>query len=105
MFRFLLGIGVGAALVYYLDTERGPARRTETSVWMRQYINPDTMEQARQTTVSQARNLGQQLSQQAGAVSGRVSQYRSSRRADTTRSTTPDTTQSAANSAKAGANI
>ena len=104
MFRFLLGMGVGAALVYYLDTERGATRRTKTNAWVRQYVNPDTLEQARQTTVSQARNLGQQLSQQAGVVTDRVSQYRSSHREDVARPTQPGV-ESAVNSAKAGANI
>jgi len=104
MFRFLLGIGVGAALVYYLDTEHGAARRTKTNAWMRQYINPDTLEQARQTTVSQARNLGQQISQQAGVVTDKVSQYRSSHRDDAARSSDRDT-ESAMSNATAGANI
>lgn len=80
MLRFLLGVGVGAALIYYLDVERGEARRAKANTWMRQYVNSDTIAQARQTTVSQARNLGQQIGQQASAVGDRVSQYRSSRR-------------------------
>lgn len=80
MLRFLLGVSVGAALVYFLDVERGADRRTQASSWARQYVNADTIEQARQTTVNQARSLGQQISQQAGAVGDRVSQYRSSRR-------------------------
>lgn len=82
MLRFLLGVGVGAALVYYLDAEHGEARRAKANEWLRQYVNSDTIEQARQTTVSQARNLGQQIGQQASAVGDRVSQYRASRRDD-----------------------
>lgn len=80
MFRFLLGIGVGAAIVYFLDAEHGEERRARTNAWVRQYVNSDSIEQARHTTVQQARNLGQQVSQQAEAVSGRVSQYRAGRR-------------------------
>ena len=72
MFRFMMGITVGAALAYFLDAERGPTRRAQANAWLRQYVNADSIEQARQTTMSQARNLGQQISQQAGAVSGRV---------------------------------
>lgn len=104
MFRFLLGMGVGAALVYYLDTERGAARRTKTNAWVRQYVNPDTLEQARQTTVNQARNLGQQISLQAGVVTDKVSQYRSSHREDVAHPTHAGA-ESAVNNAKAGANI
>jgi hypothetical protein len=80
MFRFLLGVSVGAALVYFLDAERGAERRAQAGSWAQQYVNADTIEQARQTTVNQARTLGQQVSQRASAVSGRVSQYRASRR-------------------------
>ena len=94
MFRFLLGVSVGAALVYFLDLERGADRRTQASAWARQYVNADTIEQARQTTMTQARSLGQQISQQAGAVSDRVSQYRASRR---------DTSASEAQPVSAGA--
>ena len=89
MFRFLLGVGVGAALVYFFDAEHGAERRTQANEWARQYINSDTIEQARQTTMSQARSLGQQLSQQAGVVSERVGQYRASRRDTTTREPQP----------------
>jgi hypothetical protein len=104
MFRFLLGVGFGAALVYFLDTERGAARRTQTSAWVRQYVNPDTIEQARQTTLSQARNLGQQISQQAGVVTDKMSQYRSSRRESAARETGAEAARSLDN-ATAGANI
>ncbi len=100
MFRFMLGIGVGAALIYYLDPERGAERRTKANTWLRQYVNSETIEQARQTTLSQARNIGQQISQQAGSVTDRVNQYRTSRR--------EGGQQEAAgtlNSATAGANI
>jgi gas vesicle protein len=102
MFRFLIGVACGAALAYYMDAERGSSRRAQTSEWLRQYINSDTIEQARQTTMSQARNLGQQISQQAGVVSDRVNQYRS-RRESAGRTTIPDT-ESAVNSATASAN-
>jgi gas vesicle protein len=90
MFRFLVGVGVGAAIVYFLDAERGEARRTRTNAWVRQYVNPDTIEQARQTTVKQARSISQQVSQQAGAVGDRVSQYRASRRDDGSDTTLSD---------------
>jgi hypothetical protein len=80
MLRFLLGVGVGAALIYYLDTERGAERRAQVNGWARQYVNSDTIEQARQTTMNQARALGEQVKQGANQVTDRVSQYRSSRR-------------------------
>lgn len=104
MFRFLLGVSAGAALVYFLDAEHGAERRAQANAWARQYINPDTMEQARQTTLSQARNLGQQISQQAGAVTDKVNQYRASRRERAGQEAQPETAKSL-NSAAAGANI
>ncbi len=100
MFRFLTGIGIGVALIYYLDPERGAERRTKANAWLRQYVNADTIEQARQTTVSQARNLGQQISQQAGAVTDKVNQYRTSRR-----ESGQQEAAGALQSATAGANI
>ncbi|HEU0027356.1 MAG TPA: hypothetical protein VFQ25_09595 [Ktedonobacterales bacterium] len=103
MFRFLMGITFGAALAYFLDAERGATRRAQANTWLRQYVNADSIEQARQTTMSQARNLGQQLSQQAGAVSGRVNQYRSSRRGAAAQETLPEV-ERAVNSATAGTN-
>lgn len=84
MWRFLFGVGVGAALIYYLDVEHGAERRSQANAWARQYVNADTIEQARQTTMSQARALGQQVKQGASQVGDRVSQYRSSRRTATT---------------------
>lgn len=104
MFRFLLGVGVGAALAYYLDAEHGAERRTQTSAWVRQYINADTIEQARQMTLNQARNLGQQISQQAGSVTDRVSQYRAARSESSERETSAENARSL-ESATAGANI
>lgn len=101
MFRFMMGITVGAALAYFLDAERGPTRRAQANTWLRQYVNADSIEQARQTTMSQARNLGQQISQQAGAVSGRVNQYRSRRG---TAQETASEVERAVNSATAGTN-
>ncbi|HEX9038736.1 MAG TPA: hypothetical protein VF808_17270 [Ktedonobacterales bacterium] len=106
MMRFLIGVGVGAALVYYLDQERGAARRAKANTWMRQYVNQDTMEQARQTTVSQARAIREQISQQAGAVNDRVAQYRAERRAATARANADAAVASRElDSATAGANI
>ncbi len=104
MFRFLLGVGVGAALVYYLDAEHGEERRTQTSAWLQQYINADTIEQARQMTMNRARNLGQQISQQAGSVTDRVSQYRSARHERAESETRSETARSL-EGATAGANI
>jgi hypothetical protein len=79
MNRLLLGAAIGAALVYYLDSERGESRRARATNWLSQYVNSDTMEQARQATqgaVQQARSL-------SGQVSGQVSQMRSGRRTGT----------------------
>lgn len=103
--RFLLGIGVGAALVYFLDQERGADRRAQANNWMRQYVNSDTIAQARQTTVNQARTLGQQTSQLAGAVNDRVSQYRADRRAAAERADAQADAARAFDNATSGANI
>lgn len=98
MNRFLWGIATGAALIYFFDSERGETRRMKASNWISQYVNADTMEQARhatQTTMEQARHATQSTMQQArsltGQVSEQVSQLRSSRR-----SATPATGASAA---------
>ncbi|HEX8995668.1 MAG TPA: YtxH domain-containing protein [Ktedonobacterales bacterium] len=80
MNRILLGAAIGAALVYYLDNERGEARRMRASNWISQYVNSDTMEQARQATqatVQQAKSL-------TGQVTDQVNQLRSGRRSTTT---------------------
>jgi len=107
MNRFLLGVATGAALIYFFDSERGELRRTKASNWISQYVNADTMEQARhatQSTMEQARHATQSTMQQArsltGQVSEQVNQMRSSRR-----STTPATSESAAanNASKASA--
>jgi hypothetical protein len=84
MLRFLLGVGVGAALIYYLDVERGADRRAQANAWARQYVNSDTIEQARQSTMNQARAISDQVKQGANQVSDRVSQYRTSRRSAST---------------------
>jgi hypothetical protein len=105
MLRFLLGVGVGAALVYYFDVEHGANRRTQASEWMRQYVNSDTISQARQTTMNQARTLGQQISQQAGAVNDRIGQYRTDRRAAAARANAEADAAQALNNATSGANI
>jgi hypothetical protein len=76
MNRILLGAALGAALVYFLDIERGEARRTRASDWASQYINSDTMDQARQAgqaTIQQARSLTNQVGNQ-------VNQLRAGRR-------------------------
>ncbi len=104
MFRFLLGVGVGAALAYFLDTERGAERRTQANAMVRKYINADTIEQARQTTLNQARVIGQQISQQAGVVTDRVNQYRTARRESAAHEERAEAARSF-DSATAGANI
>lgn len=75
MNRILLGAAIGAALVYFLDVERGEARRNRASDWASQYINSDTMDQARQAgqaTIQQARSLTNQVSSQVNSMrSGR----------------------------------
>ncbi len=93
MNRFLLGAAIGAAIVYFFDVERGEARRTQVSDWAGQYVNSDTMDQARQAgqaTMQQARSLGNQVGSQ-------VNQLRSGRRTST------DGAASANNSTKASA--
>lgn len=97
MNRFLMGIGMGAALAYFYDQQRGEARRARLGEWVNQYFNSDTMEQARQATqatIGQARNL-------TGQVSDQVNQIRAGRRPATTTTTT--TTTGTSNSAKSSA--
>ena len=80
MNRILLGAAIGAALVYFLDAEHGEARRTRASDWASQYINSDTMDQARQAgqaTIQQARSLTNQ-------VGAQVNQIRTGRKTTTT---------------------
>ena len=80
MNRILLGAAIGGALVYFFDNERGEARRMRASNWVSQYVNSDTVDQARQATqatVQQARSL-------TGQVSDQVNQLRSGRRSTTT---------------------
>ena len=75
MNRFLLGAAIGAALVYFLDVEHGAVRRQRASDFASQYINSDTMDQARQagrSTMNQARSL-------TNSVSNQVSQLRNRR--------------------------
>lgn len=87
MNRFLLGIAAGAALVYFFDAEHGENRRMKASNWVSQYVNADTMQQARQATqatMQQARQATQSTMQQArsltGQMSDQVNQLRSGRR-------------------------
>lgn len=83
MNRILLGAAIGGALVYFFDNERGEARRMRASNWVSQYVNSDTMDQARQATqatVQQARSL-------TGQVSDQVNQLRSGRRSTATSAT------------------
>lgn len=80
MNRLLVGVALGAALVYFFDSERGDARRQSVSDWARQYVNEDTVQQARQATqatVQQAKSL-------SGQVTDQVNQIRSGRRSSTT---------------------
>ncbi len=91
MNRLLLGVAIGAALVYFFDSEQGESRRTRASSWMSQYVNADTVEQARQATqatVQQARSLTEQVSSQ-------VSQLRTGRRAASNGSQPRDTASTA----------
>lgn len=93
MNRILLGAAIGAALVYFFDVERGEARRQKLGDWAGQYVNSDTMDQARQAgqaTMDQARSLTNQVSNQ-------VNQLRSGRRSSTTGVTsTSDSTKASA---------
>jgi hypothetical protein len=95
MNRFLWGAAIGAALLYYLDAERGESRRMRASNWISQYVNADTMEQARSTTrstVEQARAL-------KGQVTDQVNQLRSNRRSGSATQTTIDAAEAAAKNA------
>ncbi|HEX8732568.1 MAG TPA: YtxH domain-containing protein [Ktedonobacterales bacterium] len=77
MNRFLIGAAIGAALVYFLDVERGAARRERASNWISQYVNADTMDQARQAT----RATAQRAQTVKGQITEQVNQLRASRRA------------------------
>lgn len=80
MNRILLGAAIGAAVVYFFDVERGEIRRNRATDWGRQYINSDTMTQAKQATqatVRQAKSL-------TGQMTDQVSQLRSGRRSSNT---------------------
>ena len=75
MNRILLGAAIGAALVYFLDVERGESRRQRAADFAGQYINADTMDQAREagrSTMNQARSL-------TNSVGSQVSQLRNRR--------------------------
>jgi len=79
MNRILLGAAIGAALVYFFDVEHGPARRQRASDFASQYINSDTMDQAREagrSTINQARSLTNQVT---NSLSNQVSQLRNRR--------------------------
>jgi gas vesicle protein len=77
MNRFLIGAAIGAALVYFLDIEHGEERRLRASNWVSQYVNADTMEQARQAT----RATAQRAQTVKGQITEQVNQLRSNRRA------------------------
>ena len=92
MNRIIMGAAIGAALVYFLDTERGEARRTRFSNWATQYVNGDTMQQARQAgqaTIQQAKSL-------TGQVGDQVNQLRSGRRSNGTSVASSNSTRSTA---------
>lgn len=84
MNRILLGAAIGAALVYFFDVERGEDRRRRTADWGRQYINSDTLSQARQATQQATQSTVRQARALTGQVSDSVNQLRSRRSSDTT---------------------
>lgn len=76
MNRILLGAAIGAALVYFLDVERGATRRQRASDFASQYVNADTMDQARQagrSTMNQARSLTNSVGSQVSQMRNRHS--------------------------------
>ena len=106
MNRFLVGAAIGAALVYFLDADRGEARRLRASNWISQYVNTDTMEQARsasRSTMEQARSASRSTMEQArtlkGQVTEQVNQLRSNRRSSSAAQTTIDAAEAAAKDA------
>ncbi len=79
MNRILLGVVIGAALAYFLDVERGESRRQRAADFAGQYINADTMDQAREagrSTMNQARSLTNSVTSSVGS---QVSQLRNRR--------------------------
>jgi len=92
MNRIFIGAAIGAALVYFLDSERGEARRTQFSNWATQYVNGDTVQQARQAgqaTIQQAKSL-------TGQVGDQVNQLRSGRRSGGNSGSSSNSTRSTA---------
>jgi len=79
MNRILLGVAIGAALAYFLDAERGESRRQRAADFASQYINADTMDQAREagrSTMNQARSLTNSVTSSVGS---QVNQLRNRR--------------------------
>jgi gas vesicle protein len=95
MNRLLLGVAVGAALVYFFDSERGETRRMKASNWISQYVNADTVEQAREQARQATHSTMQQARSLTGQVSEQVSQLRSGRRATTPASNNASTANNA----------
>jgi hypothetical protein len=98
MNRILLGAAIGAALVYFLDVERGAARRQRASDFASQYVNADTMDQARQagrSTMNQARSLTNSVTNSVGS---QVSQLRNRRSSSGDLAATNSSTLTSSNS-------
>ncbi len=95
MNRVLLGVAIGAALMYFFDTERGEARRIRAAEWTRQYINADTITQARQATQQATQATVRQAKSLSGQVSDQVNQMRASRRSSVSTSAYDPTEETA----------
>lgn len=84
MNRILLGAAIGAALVYFFDVERGEDRRSRAADWTRQYVNADTITQARQATQQASQATVRQAKSLTGQVTDQVNQLRTGRRSTAT---------------------